>query len=53
MLPEELFTRLVEDQAASDQPGSSTARRLGLLTVFGTLGTTFLLKRSGEVPDRP
>jgi hypothetical protein len=49
VLSEELFTRLVEDQAASDHPEASYARALGLLTVFNSLWEFYLLTPSGNV----
>lgn len=45
----DLFTRLVADQIASDQPRSWATPEHGLLTVFGTIGTFFLLARNGDV----
>lgn len=44
-----LFSRLVADQAASNRPGAWTARRYGLLTVFSTFGSFYLLARNGDV----
>ncbi|MEU4155254.1 hypothetical protein [Actinoplanes sp. NPDC026670] len=49
MPSEELFSRLVEAQAASDGPGASKARTVGLLTVFNSLWEFYLLTPAGEV----
>ena len=49
MLEKEIFRRLVEDQGASDHPGASKARVLGLLTVFNTLWEFYLLTPAGDV----
>jgi hypothetical protein len=49
VLPAEVFTRLVADQAASGGIGSWAARECGLLTVFGTISSLFLLAGNGEV----
>ena len=39
-MDDEVFTRLVAEQAASGEPGSWAARERGLLTVFGTIGSS-------------
>lgn len=49
VLSAEAFNRLVADQAASDEPRSGLALESGLLTVFGTISTFFLLGRDGHV----
>jgi hypothetical protein len=45
----EVFARLVAEQVASDEPRSFATWQHGMLTVFGTLGTFFVLGRNGDV----
>ncbi|BEL04641.1 hypothetical protein Q0Z83_028320 [Actinoplanes sichuanensis] len=49
MISEEIFSRLVEAQAASDDPGAAQARTLGLLAVFNSLWEFYLLAPNGDV----
>jgi hypothetical protein len=49
VLSAEVFARLVADQVASGQPRSFATLEHGMLTVYGTMGTFFLLGRNSEV----
>jgi hypothetical protein len=49
VLSAEVYARLVADQVASRQPGSFVTREHGMLMVYGSMGTYFLLGRNGEV----